>query len=87
MVAGQPRMDWISVNHLLRNAGGLGDVRLLGQVLGQQLAGGVDGPVVVVVDRTDDQLRAVDIVQGAPGAFGAASSSSRALSLYSGGTQ
>ena len=46
-------------------------MRLLGQVLGEQLAGGVDRLVVVMVHRANHQLRPVDIIQRAPGFLGA----------------
>ena len=59
-VCGRPAQDRLDlVDHLIGNTRGLSDMRLLGQVLGQQLAGGIDRPVVVVIHRTDDQLRAV----------------------------
>ena len=66
LFGGRPAQDGLDLcHHVRRDAGGLGDVRLLRQVLGQQLARGVDGFVVIVIHRADDQLRAVDIVQRA----------------------
>ena len=89
LVGGRPAQDGLDLLHdLRRDAGGLGDVRLLRQVLGEQLAGGIDGFVVVVIHRADDQLRAVDVCPRVRPALRAPfSSSSMALSLYSGGTQ
>ncbi len=88
LFGGGPAQDGLDLRyHLLGYAGGLGDVRLLRQVLGQQPTGRIDGLVVIVVHRADDQLRAVEILEPAPGPARPFSSSSRALSLYSGGTQ
>ena len=88
-LGGRPAQDRLDLlDDFLRNAGGLGDVRLLGQILAEQALGVVDGLVVIFVHRADDQLRAVEVFQLAAGFLKRpCPAAPSALSLYSGGTQ
>ena len=55
------------VEQLLGHAGRLHDVRLLTEVLGDHQAGAVERGLAVAVDAAHDELRAVDVVDRAPG--------------------
>src|SRR5947209_573841 len=50
-------------------AAGLSNVRLLGKVLCNQFLGRLHRSMVIGIYRADDQLRAINVVQGAPGFF------------------
>ena len=69
LVAGQPSIDWICWTTSGLTPLALGNVRLLPQVLREKLTCAVERGLLVLVHRADDQLRAVDIVEAAAGAF------------------
>ena len=43
---------------------------LLSQILGKQFAGGIDRPIMVMIHRTNHQLRTVNIIEGSTGFAG-----------------
>ena len=62
-VRGGPGEHLVNViEKLIRHPASSHDVRLLTQILGQQQTGTVQSDLAIFVDRTNDQLRPVDVV-------------------------
>ena len=86
-VAGQVRTAPISSSSDCVDAARLHDVRLLAEVLRDELASAVERERAVVVERADDELRPVDVVHGPAGALGADRERSIASRVVAGPTR
>ena len=83
-VAGQVRICADLLEQRRVDAARLHDVRLLAEVLRHELARAVERDRAVGVERADDELRPVDVVDGAAGARGALGERRHRLAVVAG---